>query len=137
MLWRPGKCLRALGDAEIPLFVQYNWKNQPNGSSMTFVLKEREPELRENATAVRALGAQRGDLAHPAAHNGERAPACGSCWPQEFYANFSAEKLRTLLSQLDTEETKALEEIEAKYRPQREKYLQALQAARAKAAAAK
>ena len=64
-------------------------------------------------------------------------PRCGSCWPQEFYANFSAEKLRTLLSQLDTDETKALEEIEAKYRPQREKYLQALQAAKAKAAAAK
>lgn len=62
MLWWPGKCLRALGDTEIPLFVQYNWKNQPNGSSMTFVLKEREPELRENATAVRDMDAQRATM---------------------------------------------------------------------------
>ena len=53
---RSGKCLRVLGDSEVPLFVQYNWKSLPNAANKTFVLKEREPELRENATKVRRIG---------------------------------------------------------------------------------
>lgn len=39
-----------LRDAEIPLFVQYNWKYQNGASNTTFVLQEREVEIRENAT---------------------------------------------------------------------------------------
>jgi hypothetical protein len=48
-----GKCLRVLGDAEVPLFVQYGWKGAANAAQMTFVLKEREAEIRENATKAR------------------------------------------------------------------------------------
>jgi len=44
------KLLRALRDSEIPLFVQYNWKYQSSSSNLTFVLQEREVEIRENAT---------------------------------------------------------------------------------------
>jgi len=44
------KLLRVLRDSEIPLFVQYNWKYQNNTSNLTFVLQEREVEIRENAS---------------------------------------------------------------------------------------
>ena len=72
----------------------------PQAANMTFVLKEREPEVRENAT-------------------------------KEFYANFSASKLKGLLAQLDAEEAKALEEIQTKYTKQRSTYTAALERARA------
>eukprot|EP00160_Parvularia_atlantis_P020391 Unigene8439_Nuclearia_a/m.25841 Unigene8439_Nuclearia_a/g.25841 ORF Unigene8439_Nuclearia_a/g.25841 Unigene8439_Nuclearia_a/m.25841 type:complete len:233 (-) Unigene8439_Nuclearia_a:75-773(-) len=44
------KLIRVLRDTEIPLFVQYNWKYQNNSSNLTFVLQEREVEIRENAS---------------------------------------------------------------------------------------
>jgi len=44
--------LRILRDTEVPLFVQYNWKYQDHTSNLTFVLQEREVEIRENATKV-------------------------------------------------------------------------------------
>jgi ABC-type glycerol-3-phosphate transport system permease component len=50
-----GVCIRALKDGEIPLFVQYNWKSHKGSSNFTFLLKEKEVEVRENATKVRAI----------------------------------------------------------------------------------
>jgi molybdopterin converting factor small subunit len=54
---------------------------------------------------------------------------------QEFYAHFSAAKLRTLISTLEAQENKALDEIERKYAAQRARYQDALQRAKDVAAA--
>lgn len=55
-LLRSGVCIRALKDSEIPLFVQYNWKFQKSSANNTFLLKEREVEVRENATKEMYIG---------------------------------------------------------------------------------
>ena len=117
-----------LGDAEVPLFVQYNWKNLPNGANMTFVLKEREPELRENATKVRRARPRRTAIGPRLTRTaGTRVAPSLPRERQEFYANFSATKLRALLDSLNEQEAKALADIEAKYAAQRQLYTQALQ----------
>jgi len=55
------KVVRLLRDTEIPLFVQYNWKYTKN-TNLNFLLKERDIEIRENATKDFYIGMSKAKL---------------------------------------------------------------------------
>ena len=113
-------------DTEIPLFVQYNWRYQKSGN-LNFLLKERDIEIRDNATKVSPRTLFFFFFFSLSTHK----LYCHLF--QEFYLGMSKTKLESLLESLQMQEDQSIEGIRGKYEQQAAQYKQALQDAKAKA----